>query len=198
MKLLPALAIAMLGAGCVERSHPEITPPVVPPGSALFVGAGDIGLCGLGTAFGTDPHQRTASLIAQYPPDTAVFTLGDTAYAEGDASEIARCFDASWGRFKERIHPVPGNHEYRSPHAAPYFAYFGARAGEPSKGYYGFDVGKWHVLALNTSDGCKEEIACAADSEMLAWVKTETAAHPARCTLAMFHHPRFTSNRTAP
>ncbi len=200
MKGLTALAIAMLPvlAGCVERTRADIDPPVVPEGSALFVGAGDIALCGLGTAFGTDPHQQTAKLIDQYPPGTPVFVLGDTAYAEGDEAELGVCYEASWGRFKIRTYPVPGNHEYRSPHAGPYFAYFGPRAGDPKKGYYAFDVGKWHVLALNTSDGCKQEIACAEDSDMLKWVKAETAAHPSRCTLAMFHHPRFTSNRTAP
>jgi hypothetical protein len=87
---------------------------------------------------------------------------------------------------------VPGNHDYHTSGASGYFGYFGGAAGDPSKGYYSFDLGGWHVIVLNTSDGCAT-ISCAAGSPQEQWLKADLAAHPAQCTLAMWHQPRFNS-----
>jgi hypothetical protein len=90
--------------------------------------------------------------------------------------------------------PTPGNHEYEdSPGAADYFTYFGTAAGVPGAGYYSYDVGSWHVIALNTNDNCAQ-VSCAAASPQVAWLRADLATHAdAKCTLAYFHHPRFSS-----
>jgi hypothetical protein len=100
--------------------------------------------------------------------------------------------------------PAPGNHEYRtntgsgcdtSGNARGYFGYFGAAAGDPGKGYYGYDVGAWHLVALNSN--CSV-VSCSSSSTQVKWLRQDLAAHPARCTLGYWHHPRFTSGTNSP
>jgi len=40
---------------------------------------------------------------------------------------------------------------YKDPDAAGYYEYFGAAAGDPTKGHYSVDIGNWHVIALNSN-----------------------------------------------
>lgn len=144
-----------------------------------FVGAGDIARCD------SEMDEATAALL-----DTiqgAVFTLGDNAYVHGSPADFANCYDPSWGRHKARTYPVPGNHEYETPNAAGYFAYFGERAGEPGKGYYAYTLGRWRVLALNSN------IPIGDGSPQLQWVRSELERARSRCVLAYWHHPRFSS-----
>ena len=153
-------------------------------GGAVMVGAGDVARCD------SSADEATAKLLDGIPG--TVFTVGDNVYPSGTASEFRDCYGPSWGRHKARTRPVPGNHEYETAGASGYFGYFGAAAGDPSKGYYSYDKGGWHVVALNSNCG---EIAagCGADSPMVTWLKRDLAANPARCTLAYFHHPLFSS-----
>jgi hypothetical protein len=80
--------------------------------------------------------------------------------------------------------------------AEDYFGYFGGAAGEPGRGYYSFDIGSWHVISLNTnlatSTGCPV-ISCALGSPQEQWLRADLAAHPTACTLALWHHPLFSS-----
>ncbi len=147
--------------------------------SMVFVGAGDIGDC---TRTGDD---QTANLLDGIPG--TVFALGDNAYPSGSSSDFTNCYDPTWGRHKARTRPVPGNHEYDTPGAPAYFSYFGAAAGDPTKGYYSFDLGSWHIIALNS------EIAHAAGSAQEQWLRADLAAHPALCALAYLHRPLFSS-----
>ena len=145
----------------------------------VFVGAGDIADC-------TQPQdEQTAQLIDKIPG--TVFTTGDDAYPRGTAEEFQKCYDPTWGRFKARTFPTPGNHEYYSPNGDPYYAYFGAKAGAKEKGYYSYDLGEWHIVALNSNINAKM------DSEQDKWLKADLAAHPKACTLAYWHHPVFSS-----
>jgi hypothetical protein len=82
---------------------------------------------------------------------------------------------------------VPGNHEYHESGAAPYFDYFGSRAGEPGKGYYSFDLGGWHIIGLNSN------ISMGSSSAQIAWLKADLAANSAKCTIAFFHRARWSS-----
>jgi PKD repeat protein len=143
----------------------------------VFVGAGDIAGCNP-----DDKDGATAALIDALP-GAQVFTLGDHAYPDGTAAEYA-CYQSSWGAFKNRTHPVPGNHDYHQVGAGPYFAYFGAAAGPADKGYYSYDLGTWHIIALNSEVDINEEVA---------WLTADLAAHPATCVLAYWHKPFFTS-----
>jgi hypothetical protein len=135
-------------------------------------------------------ERSTAALLAR-GRYVAVLALGDTQYESGDLSDFRAEYDPTWGRFKRITYPAPGNHEYGSPRAAGYFAYFGARAGERTKGYYSFDVGGWHLVALNSN--CGAIGGCSQSSPQGRWLRADLAAHPAACTLAYWHHPRFSS-----
>jgi hypothetical protein len=123
----------------------------------------------------------------------AVLALGDVQYDDGDASAFEVSYDASWGRVKSITTPVPGNHEYRTADAAGYDRYFGAAAGDPRKGYYSYELGDWHVVALNSN--CSAVGGCGAGSAQERWLRADLAAHPARCTLAYWHHPRYSSGQ---
>ena len=152
-------------------------------GGAVLVGAGDIGMCGLLGA------KATAALIRQIPG--TVVTLGDNAYPDGSARDFAECYEPTWGAFRDRTRPTPGNHEYHDGRGGDYWRYFGAAAGDPGRGYYSYEVGDWHVVALNSN------IDVAASSDQVRWLRADLAAHPRRCTLAYFHHALFSSSRYA-
>lgn len=162
-----------------------VTPPApVPPGlPAVFVGAGDIAICD-----GNSEH--TARLLDRI--GGTVFTLGDNAYFHGTAREYQECYEPTWGRHKYSTRPVPGNHDYETPGASAYFDYFGPNAGAPGSGYYSFEVGSWHAIALNSN------IAVGSRSPQAEWLRRDLQAHPARCTVAYFHHPLFTSGPNGP
>lgn len=145
----------------------------------VFVGAGDIAGGGPGAGI-------TAQLIQNIPG--TVFTIGDNAYDSGAANDFTTRFDPTWGRFKSRIQfPTPGNHDYITANASAYFAYFGALAGDPSKGYYSRDLGAWHIIVINSN--CSAVGGCQAGSAQEQWLRADLAAHPNKCTLAMWHHP---------
>lgn len=152
------------------------------------VAAGDISL-----AEPSERARQTAALVESLQPD-AVLALGDLQYDDGALERFEQVYGPTWGRFKDKTYPAVGNHEYRTPDASGYFTYFGARAGDPAKGYYAFDLGAWHVVALNTSELCKH-VSCEADGEQVKWLEADLAANKKRCVLAYWHYPRFSSGK---
>ena len=160
-------------------------PPPAAPGHPVLLAAGDIASCS------SSDDEATAALLDGLAG--TVVTLGDNAYDRGTPSEFSRCYGPSWGRHRSRTRPAPGNHDYGTPGAAGYFGYFGASAGEQGKGYYSYDLGPWHVVALNSN--CWAVGGCGPGSPQERWLRADLAAHPARCTLAYWHHPRFSSGR---
>jgi 3',5'-cyclic AMP phosphodiesterase CpdA len=165
---------------------------VVPPCTAgvTVYAAGDIARCASPDPAWSGASDTAATVAAglQADPDAIVLTLGDHTYPRGTPAEFLDCYGPTWGRFKDRTWPAPGNHEYYTPDAAPYFAYFGERA---ANGYYSFDVGGWHVISLDSNLGAPKYAARSA--AQLAWLRADLAAHPARCTLAFWHHPLYSS-----
>ncbi len=150
----------------------------------MLVGAGDIADC---NATG---DSATAALVASTPG--TVFTLGDNAYPDGTAANFADCYGPTWGAFKDRTRPVVGNHDYNTAGAAPYHAYFGTAAGAQGEGWYSYDVGTdWHVVVLNSN--CAFVGGCEAGSPQERWLRADLAASNRACTVAMWHHPRFSS-----
>jgi hypothetical protein len=129
----------------------------------------------------------TAQLLLDIAPDR-VLALGDEQYEQGTLNEFENSYDLSWGKVKSITAPVPGNHEYETAGASGYYAYFGAAAGDPNKGYYSFDLGAWHLVALNSNCG---DVGCAAGSAQEQWLHADLAAHPDRCLLAYWHHNTF-------
>ena len=134
--------------------------------------------------------EATASII-EGMPNATVFTTGDNAYPNGSAADYA-CYDDSWGSFKSRTMPIPGGHDYHADGGASYFDYFGSVAGDPEEGWYSYDRGSWHIVALNTRCGEIPGGTCDND-EQEAWLRADLAAHPANCTLAYMHMVRFSS-----
>src|SRR3954447_15740365 len=129
----------------------------------------------------------TSGLVVAMNP-TAVLALGDNQYNSGSLSDYNAFYDPSWGRLKSITHPVIGNHEYGSPGASGYFSYYGKAAGPKPGGYYSFDVGTWHLIALNAN--CDQVPGgCGVGSPEEQWLKADLAAHPAVCTLAFEHQP---------
>jgi hypothetical protein len=152
------------------------------------VGAGDIATCD------GDADARTAALLDGIPG--TVFTLGDNAYRDGTAREFTRCYGPTWGGVRSRTRPVIGNHEYHTRDAAGFFGYFGAAAGPPGRGYYSYEAGSWHVVVLNSN--CTSVAGgCGTGSPQQRWLAADLA-RGARCTVAMTHHPLFTSAATHP
>ena len=166
----------------------------------ILIGAGDIAECKPGQAH---PWVEKTAAVIDTTPGT-VFTVGDNAY-DGDSptagsttAAFANCYNPYWGAFKKHTHPTPGNHEYQEyPHdstADGYFGYFGVAAHAQPTGWYSYDLGSWHIIVLNSnfenSEAAGRAIPLAAQ---LAWLDSDLAAHPATCTLAMWHHPRFSS-----
>lgn len=121
----------------------------------------------------------------------AVLLLGDNQYWEGTLAAHLASFAPTWGRLGSLLRPAPGNHEYQTPGAAGYYDYFGAAAGDRTKGWYSYDLGSWHIVALNSN--CSFIGGCGPGSPQLQWLAADLAAHPRACTLAYWHHPRFSS-----
>ena len=167
-------------------------------GASIMIGAGDIAVCG------TDGDERTAKLVDSVlrvdsvaKVHDEVFTLGDNAYPDGSASNFALCFTPSWGdstkRIMKKIHPAPGNHEHQSVGAAPYYQYFGSHAGSSKKGYYSYDVGEWHVIVLNSEIIVNSGFTDAERKAQEDWLRNELKGTQKLCTMAYWHHPRFSS-----
>jgi hypothetical protein len=150
----------------------------------VFVGAADIASCD-----DLSGAEATAKLIEKIPG--TVFAAGDLAYPDGSDENFAKCYDPTWGRFKDRTRPAPGNHEYHSDGASGYAKYFGATAGDPTKGYYSYDLGAWHIIALNSE--CAAVGGCDTASPQGQWLQHDLAQHSAACTLAYWHKPLFSS-----
>jgi hypothetical protein len=177
-----AFGAACLGGSPAADSATGVDDPVI-------AAAGDIA-CAPGASVTplTCHHAATSDLLTGA---TAVLTLGDTQYPDGTLAEFKESFDPTWGRFKSVMYPSVGNHEYHTPGAAGYFDYFGAAAGPRDKGYYSFDIGAWHLIALNSN--CPEIGGCEEGSAQEQWLRADLAASSASCTLAYWHHPLFSS-----
>ena len=146
----------------------------------VLVGAGDVADCR------SDGAARTSLLLDSIRG--TVFIAGDVAYqTKRNPSPFLTCFDPAWGRHRARIRPALGNHDYGDDSARAYFSYFGDRAGPRPGGYYSYELGRWHVIALNTN------IAIDDSSAQAKWLRADLAASTGRCAIAYMHHPRFSS-----
>lgn len=180
--------------------HASTSKAVQSAGDPVIATAGDIACDpgnpdyagGNGTAT-TCRQKSTAPLLAGVD---AVLPLGDEQYESGALSAFQVSYNGSWGPYNSIVHPVPGNHEYMKPAASGYYAYFGAAAGDPTKGYYSWDLGAWHLVALNSE--CAEVGGCNAGSPQELWLQADLAATSKQCILAYWHKPRFSSGEHGP
>jgi calcineurin-like phosphoesterase family protein len=204
--LAPRLVPLLLALGCKPPVR-TVPPPADAPaelvalsGASVMIGAGDIARCNSpadeATAAIVDSVLRADSVAKV---DDVVFLLGDNVYPDGSARDFALCFTPSWGdsakRIMAKVRPVPGNHEHESVgDAAPYYEYFGKAAGSPRKGYYSYDFGEWHVVALNSeivvNSSSFTDLERAAQEE---WLREDLKGTQKKCTLAYWHHPFLSS-----
>jgi len=200
MRASIVVAVALL-AGCGGAARKPIRPVYVAPTTEEPIGriaaAGDIACDpgdpnfnrGLGTR-NRCHMQATSDLLLSVQP-VAVLTLGDNQYQRGRLSDFLQSYDSSWGRLKAITHPTAGNHEYWTTNAAGYFKYFGPAAGPLGEGYYSFDLGRWHLIALNSN--CHHVGGCDLGSRQELWLRDDLRRHQGKCTIAYWHHARFSS-----
>ncbi len=174
-----AVGPANITATCEGKSGSSAITVTAAGTSFVLMGAGDI-------AIGDVYEQGTADLI-KANPSAVVFTAGDNAYPDGTASDYTSNYAPSWGAFKSRTLPCPGNHDYHVSGAADYFAYFGAQAGPSGRGYYSYDIGDWHLISLDS------EIDMSPGSPQETWLRADLAASSKECQLAYWHRPLFSS-----
>lgn len=172
MWLIPAMLVFNLPFSAFGQSS-----------SPVMVGAGDIANC--------DGRRSEATAKLLDGIAGTVFTAGDHAYPDGTDREFIECYGVTWGRHRNRTRPAPGNHDYGSPQAAPYFKYFGANAGPPGRGYYSYNLGAWHIVSLNGNPN-----AASWGAAQEEWLRADLKATPAACMLAYWHQPRFSSGKT--
>jgi alkaline phosphatase len=154
-------------------------------GEVVLIAVGDIGRC---DSTGDD---ETGALAASLPGTVAI--LGDTAYESGSAAELQRCFGESWGAVEDRIrYAATGNHDIKTDDGAPLKAYLGDAVSRDGRTWFSDDLGAWHLIVLDSNCGLLQG-ACSSGSAQVRWLREDLAASDARCTLAMWHHPRFSS-----
>ena len=200
------LLLALPGVAIMCVPPVRITPPsadapadeVALSGASVMIGAGDIGMC---NSTGDD---STASIIdSVLKADSAakvedvVMAIGDLAYESGTPREFNDCWGSSWGDstrgIMKKIRPALGNHEYQSAGAAPYFKYFGARAGDPQKGYYAYDIGEWRAIVLNSEIPLNSLFSVEDRTAQEDWLRAEFKDGAKKCTVAYLHRPLFSS-----
>jgi hypothetical protein len=186
------LAVVLVAA-CLAGARASRSAQAAASSDPVLMAAGDIGDC-------NRPGKEATAAIVNGVPSATVAMLGDGAYPVGDLQTYNQCYGPTWGQFKDRTRPAPGNHDYAAGdhrQTAPgYFDYFGAAAGDPAQGFYSYDLGGWHILSLNSTCGVPGA-GCTPGSSQVQWLQSDLAAHPAQCTLAYWHHPRFFSMEKA-
>ncbi len=179
-----ATSLCVRGQELGKTARSVRVPETTAAGDPVLVGAGDIASCD-----DLRGAEATAKVIDGIPG--TVFAAGDLAYPDGSDENFAQCYGPTWGRFRERTRPAPGNHEYHRDGASGYARYFGKAAGDPSKGYYSYELSAWHIVVLNSE--CAEAGGCESSSPQGRWLREDLAKHPGGCTLAYFHEPLFSS-----
>ncbi len=169
----------------------------------VIAAAGDIACDPASTAFnggnGTSVcRQKYTAALMINTGLSAVLPLGDNQYNCGGYTAYLESYALSWGKLLSISHPVTGNHEYLtsggtdcSTSASGYFKYYGAAAGPSGKGYYSYNIGSWHIIALNSQ--CSQVGGCSSGSPQYTWLQNDLAANSAKCTLAYWHIPLFSS-----
>jgi Big-like domain-containing protein/calcineurin-like phosphoesterase family protein len=192
--------------GLVQPERAAAADPVI-------AAAGDIA-CGARSTGGSCKQKATSDILVGLDGGgglSAVLPLGDIQYECGELSNFRSYYDPTWGRLKSKTRPVVGNHEYstapsntscepsNTQSGAPgYFRYYGQAATplDPSctancRGYYSFDLGSWHLIALNSN--CSRVGGCSAGSAQETWLKDDLARTSKSCILAYWHAPRYSS-----
>jgi hypothetical protein len=180
-----AASLVVLTLACGEQPGSEMAPTGASAEAtqpAIILAAGDIAGC---PEWYKD--EVTAEMLADMPG--TILPLGDLVYQDGTRWQFRNCYDVSWGRLLSRSRPAPGNHEYRTDEAGPYYQYFGERAGPAGKGYYTYTLGTWRIYSLNSERNIPGQTT---------WLRNQLKANPTKCVLAYWHKPLYTSGPVVP
>lgn len=179
------LPVAVAPTTAPPTSSPSADPSATPTAASdpVLVGAGDIADCA------TEDDEATAALLDDI--EGTVFTAGDNVYESASAATFRDCYERSWGRHKDRTRPAAGNHDWQDGGIGAYREYFGAAAGAGTATWYAYDLGTWRVIVLDSN--CESVDGCDASSPQGRWLAADLAATKATCTVAIWHHPRFSS-----
>lgn len=181
-------------ASSTIRPRLVVTTGTAPPADTIRIAAvGDNACTAGGSVTATQCRQvAVSSLLVNDASIQKFLALGDLQYENGTLTDFLGPYDSSYGRVKDKTAPTVGNHEYGTASASGYFNYFGAAAGDPTKGYFSYDLGpSWHVVNLNTNCG---PVSCSATGAQMQWLRADLAANTKACVLATGHHPRFSSS----
>ena len=162
-------------AGSFDRARP-VTSPVIAAAGDIACAPGEL------STDRTCHHAGTASLLAGAD---RVLTLGDNQYETGALPDFRQAYGPTWGRYKAITEPVPGDEEYETPGALGYYDYFG------KPWWYSYDIGAWHLIALDSSNRYLSQTS--EGSPQNNWLEADLASHPNKCTLAYWHHPRYSA-----
>lgn len=195
-----SIALGLLSIAYIVVAQSDKVKPILVSDDPVIAAAGDIACDPKSSHYnkgnGTRDNCRmkaTSDLLVESKL-AAVLPLGDTQYEYGNLQAFQESYDRTWGRVKSISRPAIGNHEYYNTNAdgSGYFQYFGEEAaGDPKKGYYSYNIGDWHLIALNSN--CSKIGGCKKGSPQEQWLKADLAAHSNKCTLVYWHHPRFSS-----
>ena len=117
-------------AGRRASAARTFTVDAAPP---ALVAAGDIAACD------TPGDEATAELLDGSPERSPRSAISSTSTRP---RRLRNCYDPTWGASRRARGRGPASHDYaESRPGEAYFAYFGAAAGEPAKGYYSYDIG---------------------------------------------------------
>ena len=198
--LLTSFGVSLQDSGAVSAA----SDPVIAAAGDIACDPADASFNN-GNGNSTTCRQKYTSALLVNNGLAGVLDLGDNQYYCGGYQAYLQSYDLSWGRVKSITHPAVGNHEYltsggtdcnsANAGAAGYFEYFGAAAGTAGKGYYSFEIGAWHIIALNSN--CGDVGGCSATSAQGRWLEADLKAHPNFCTLAFWHIPLFSSGGRA-
>ncbi len=193
-------SVNIIDIGIAIDNYGTVSATVPPSGNDPVVMAASDIICDSLVTTGSACQQKVVSDIFVNQNPAAVLIVGDLCHTPS-----ANCFNnvyaPSYGRFKSITHPTTGNHEYLATNAIYYFDYFNGvgnqtgQAGDRTKGYYSFDVGAWHFVALNSQ--CSEAGGCGSGSPQYTWLQNDLSTHKNACTLAYYHIPVFSSGGRA-
>ncbi len=199
----------------MTASSLSMAKPTQEPTSYTVFAVGDIGLDQLPRE-NTNRYQydKVAQLILDNDPDNFLM-LGDGQHNDGEIEDYMAYYHTFFEPLKDITYPVTGNHDYYvSDTADGYFEYFGELENcavpdlvlqetyeEVNLGYYSFDIGTWHIIALNSYLPHQ----CSLDDDLMPeegsaalvqydWLKEDLAKHSGdeyTGTIALMHHPLY-------
>ncbi|HEV3069416.1 MAG TPA: chitobiase/beta-hexosaminidase C-terminal domain-containing protein [Streptosporangiaceae bacterium] len=194
------------------------TVQVQPNPDPVIGSAGDIACdptaAGFNNGFGYGGDCVAASTASLLTGIDAVLPLGDNQYNCGGVAAYEQAYGPTWGVKRSITYPVPGDKDWTTsggtdcPATAgagyqQYFSSSGGIFGSPlppvvnvsdTSAYYSYNLGSWHIIALNTSPCVLTDPGfCAAGSAQDLWLQNDLAHNTATCTLAYYQNPRWAS-----